>query len=1425
MTGGRNANSRGGQSVTDRHRAWLELVDRDGPFVAIPALKRVWPQGIGQIPEAAKAALRDAKPAFDQAWDQWTRLTSSTPTAHAPNGDDETEAALTSYRDARDVWVTTVLQDVIGWGKHLTVDLETLPNPAGSPGVPSATSPDHRVAVPATAAFRRDHAVGALVLVVDPVTSLRDPSPGDWAASPIDRMDALLRASGHPIGIVTDGRWWGIISAQAGVMSASGVVDAQTWIEETDVRDAFVALTEPRRLVGGAEGDRLPALFRESVAAAEEITVALGTQVRRAVELLVTAFSEAALDARAAGRPDPLPADHGQVYDGAVTAMMRVVFLLFAEERSMIRPSPLFVQGYGVSDELDALDARAREEGAEALDATHHTWHRLLATSQALYSGVNTEDMRLPAYGGSLFDPARYPFLLATATDGTDAGALQVTVSDRVMLEVLRAVQYATIGGENRRISFRDVDVEQIGYIYEGLLGYTARQVGEVTVGLVGKAGEEPEVGLDLLDDLWEQHADDTQAIAALLAWLKKEQPAATPKSATALKKLLATVPDDAERALIAATPNADLRVRLRPYVGIIRRDLRSRPVVIPPGGLAVFETPSRANAGAHYTPKALAQEVVLHALEPLVYSPGPHQTPDRDKWRLISSDQILDLKVADIACGSGAFLVAAAEYLAEKLVEAWSTEGFAIQSPPELQVRARREIVAHCLYGADINAMAVEMCKLSLWLVSLDPDQPFSFVDDKVLHGNSLLGLTDVRQLEVLHIDPSRTKESIAGVSAFSEGTLFGEGSEASGADLLDVRAVLKQAARKREALATPITESDPARSGRTKQRLLREIRELTATASLLADGVIGAGLRHGGKPGKKLDETYEDLRRAVDAAKFQPDDDGVYRAGGDTGPLDSIVERGLTPEVVTDYERWRPLHWAVSVPDVLARDGSGHGGFDAVIGNPPFLGGSKLSGTNGSNVREWLVNVLADGTTGNSDLVGYFFLRACSLLTSRGTLGLIATNTIAQGDTRQVGLDRIVESGFTITRAIQSRRWPAESANLEYAAVWGTAGPVADTAQRVSDGASVKQITTLLEPGGRVEGLPSRLSENEGLSFEGMKIYGQGFVLNPAEAAEWIAIDPKNAEVVFPYLSGEDLNQRPDGSGSRWVIDFNDWTEERAQSYQLAYARVAERVKPERQRLKPNGEYALRRPLPQRWWQYGEKRPALRRAIANLPEVLAITHHSKSVMPMRVPTGQVFSHALALFATDSYTDQAVLSSGLHQLWAITYGSSMRTDTRYTPSDVFEPFPRPTPSDPGIADRLAEAGRTLDGERREIMFRRGLGLTQLYNMVNDPAVTDDEDLLRLRAIHVELDYAVVAAYGWTDLLPPTDPAAPANPATARAQAGIPAEAPSPPLDHGFHTYRQMQRWTVSPAARTELLDRLLELNQTRAAAERSEAP
>ncbi|WP_245873425.1 Eco57I restriction-modification methylase domain-containing protein [Brevibacterium ihuae] len=1314
----------------------MELVDTEGPFIALPVLTKAFGSGIPQLEAGKKLALTAAKPVFDRARDAFDEAK-------------DKDSALPVYRSARDAWVETVLRDVLGWGKFW--------QPGDAACATTVRSPDHSVEVKATGALRRKDDVGALVWVIDPVEGLREAGTDGWSDSPIDRMELLLREADLPVGIVTDGRWWAVVSAPKETIAASGIVDAQTWIEEPEVRDAFVELLSPGRLVGKKDEEKLSTLFKDSVLASDDITEELGKQVRRAVELVVAALDEAAADARHRGEPDPLPAEGEEIYDAVVTVLMRVVFLLFAQERGLLPTGELYSAGYGLSDQREVLEKRLLDEDAEALDATSLTWHRLLATSQALYAGATFEDLRLPAYGGSLFDPTRFPLLTAT----TQRGTLAVTVSDRVMLEVLRAVQTAHIKGELRVISFRDIDVEQIGYIYEGLLGYTVKRAPEVLIGLAGTKGSEPEIPLATLNDLYEQvDGDDAKLGAAVVKWVKANQPGAEHKTAGQYAKLLAAgdTMADAEQALRSVTTDEDLRAELRSWIGVIRRDLRGRPVVILSGGLVVAETPSRKNAGAHYTPRALAEEVVLHALEPIVYAPGPHQTADRSAWQLKSSTEILNLKVADIACGSGAFLVAAARYLAARLQEAWLAEGTWIdRSPAERETKALRAVVAHCLYGADINGMAVEMCKLSLWLVSLDHNLPFSFVDDKVLHGNSLLGLTSVRQLEELHIAPKPPHNQQFGL-------------EFSGTELVarfDISDRIQRAIALRQALASEIDNNDPTRSANAKHNQMRQLSEHTAQVRTLADSVIAAGLALGGKPSKKLDEAYENLRMAVGRAVPAP--------GGtpDTAMLDAILKKGLTPAVSTDYERWQPLHWCLEVPDVMAR-----GGFDAIIGNPPFLGGKKITPAMGKNIREWLVNQIAEGAVGNADLVAYFILRAASLLRKSGGFGLVATNSISQNENRKVALAPLLMTEFELYRAVRSSRWTAPGAVLEIAQLWATRESLGAGVPRWVDDLSTHRISEHLEPAGRVQGDPSPLSGSRDLAYIGCNVNGMGFTLPKETAAAWIAEDERNREVLRPFFGGEELNEQPVAKSSRWVVDFFGMTETQARSFEKPYAWVLERVRPERLKLKNKPK------LQEKWWLYEASAVELRRRQEGLREVLAQTRLSKTQMPLRAPASALFADSCVVFPFQEHWMQAVLSSCLHQQWSLVYGSGMRDDPRYTPKSVARTFPIPKET-----SDLNVIGRRLDDFRSQAMQIRGIGITAIYDLVNSRGCSDP-DISELRRIHVDLDSTVMAAYGWGDV----------------------------ELNHGFHTYRQMTRWTVCPEARDEILDRLLEENHRRAA-------
>ncbi len=1325
----------------DFHSDWLTQVDIEGPFLALPVLKDMWPDGVDRLGDADDRLLT-----FKQAFSRWQRALDQL--AAQPL----TPESKATYDEVNRAWIDTVLDQIAEWD-GLRTELEI-----------GVQSPGEQITVTATSGLAgRDGETAAMLLVCEPTSGgLRETGLDGWAANAIDRLAMLLRKAGIEVGIVTDGQWWALVWAKDGKPTGSGMVNALHWAEEPLLRDAFLSLVDQRRFRAANVEQRLTRLFGRSELEAETITEALGTQVRKSVELLVQAFSEERLKAAKNGDPDPLTEKPDDVYQAAVTIMMRIVFLLFAEERDMLPTEQLYWDSYAIKDLLTKLQAQA-SGGEEHLDETYDAWHRLLTVSQALHGGVNYDEMRMPAYGGSLLDPERFPWLHAI-----DDRGLQLRVSDRVMMHVLESVQTVITQGERRRISFREIDVEQIGYIYEGLLGYSCAEViDDIVLGLVGKDGEEPEIPLGVLNDLYDDKVGDPKGVSAgLFDWAKENQPAATSKSKAALAKLIAEELSVDERAelirLLTPVANGDSELLeiLVNWGNLIRRDLRNIPLVFPIGGLVVVETPSRKNAGAHYTPRSLAEEVVLHALQPHVYEPGPLQTHQQDEWRLKSAAAILDLKVADIAAGSGAFLVAAARFLSECVVEAWTRDGMLraedLNDPDRTSRRALREVIARCLYGADINPMAVEMCKLSLWLVSMDKTMPFSFVDDKIFCGNSLLGLTDLDQLRYMHIYPLPTE---------MHQQLY-----------IDIDAKIEAATLLRVGLSNPVEEHDPMRSSRAKRRLLEQCHRATDELRLIADGVVSAGLSAGGKPGGQLDDALSALSWQIQEA---------FPEGESAGNRDSLSERiesGLTPLVETDYELWDPLHWIVEAPDVLV----GHGGFDAIVGNPPFLGGTMLSGAMGKNITTWLAHAIArKGGGGRADLVAYFFLRAQSLINGRGTVGLIATNTVSQGDTREIGLDQMVRRGLTIIRSVKSRPWPAASANLEYSAVWGTVDVVSDKLERLADGGRVRQISTMLEAAGRVSGPPRRLSENSGMAFEGMKPYGQGFIVPYDEARQWIAEDRRNEEVIFEYINGEDLNRSSDVSGSRLIIDFNDRSESVSSTYRLPFSRVQELVQPERLQ-----KSAAVRKAP--WWLFFRARPALREAITGLTEILVIARVSKSVMVMRIPTGPVISEAVVVFATNSYCDQAVLSSSVHQVWAITYGSTLETRVRYTPTDVFETFPRPH----GTVN-LEQAGRLVDQQRREIMRRRNLGVTDLYNLVNNPAVHQDEDVKRLREIHVELDEVTIAAYGWEDIS----------------------------LGHDFHTYRQMDRWTVSPGARVEILDRLLELNHERARAEGQTVP
>jgi Eco57I restriction-modification methylase/MmeI, target recognition domain len=1311
---------RAGRPPTDGrrdHLDWLGMMEISGPFLTLPVLTRVWPT-LDAVDPATREALRFA---------------------HAEAQDDPAG------------WIEFVLKGLLGWGDALHRDgMAELG--LSVPEHDAHIEPSFTLTDPQTGALR------LLGMIHSPGGHPTARIIGEaWAATPADRAALLCRHHDVPLGLVTDGRWWALVWAPRGGVTTTAVFDSVTWPEAADrvVVRAFASLLHRRRFLAVPAAEMLPTLLDESLKNQEEVTEALGVQVRRAVEQLVDAVGRHDLRTRESGGRglDEVATAH-DVYRASVSVMMRVVFLLFAEERGLLpADNDLYAAAYSAGRLCDDLERRAQEASEEELEYSTAAWHRLLALFGAVYHGVVHPRLDLPAYDGSIFDPAEHRWLES------------VMVDDRTVLHMLRSVQYVQIKRERRRLSFRALDVEQIGYVYEGLLSYEGFRAEATMVGLVGKEGLEDEVPLQDL----EQIATRTPDVPALAAALAEEYEDSKIGSVTALAKRLAPLAGaartDALRLLLAATGNdRALAERLLPFFGVLRRDLRDLPVVIRAGSLYVTQSRLRQHTGTHYTPRFLAEQVVDGALEPLVYSPGPLQTADKTQWTPRSSTEILALRVADIAMGSGAFLVAACRYLAGKLVEARATEGdirarehitrerptaVDVEADPVV-IQARRDIIERCLYGVDINPMAVEMAKLSLWLVSMDPSRPFTFLDDRLIAGDSLLGITSLDQLEVMHLDAAKGRAlHDRAVLDFTTG----------------VRTLITDVADQRRKLAgmpgDDLIELD------AKRHVLDQVRDKTDRARLFADLTVGAALAHAGR-GERAQRDA-----AIAAANYaRLVNEGASDA--DQRARDQAARWLATDQPEGGFDRY-PLHWPLEFPEVFE-----HGGFDGIVGNPPFLGGHKITGVAGDAYRAHLVAVVGGGSRGRADMVAYFVLRAHAILSRRGQTGLVATNTLAQGDTREVGLDKILGSGVDLRRAVKSKPWPSRSAALQYCAVWTSCAPLAASALRTLDGSPVGRITAALDAGSRAVGSYHRLSANEGCSFEGSKVDVGLFLVQHALAAAMIQRDPRNRDILMPFLNGKDVGSRPDVSASRWVLNFHDWTRDRASRYRDCFSILESRLPPS-QRIGS-------------WWQYARRRPALLRATAHLGRVMVIIHHSKIAMPVFVESGQVFSHALVVFATDDPAMLAVLSSALHYWWAISRGSTLKGDLRYTPTDVFETLalPKMTPD-------LRVLGERLESYRRELMLARQAGLTQTYNLVHDPSCAD-ADVAGLRSVHREIDEAAVRAYGWRDLL-----------------AGG--------LDHGFHETRQGVRYTVGPVVRQEILDRLLELNHERYAAEQQAKP
>lgn len=1387
---------------------WLNLVDISGPFLSNQCIKKSFPNGL----EAQKRGLRQE---LRLAYEEW--LTDASPKVH-------------------EAWTLFVIRHALDYDDECVTNGEALAQ--GIEHLDEMTGERVR-ATYMVASFDEPPQPIMPIMVVPKGQKLHAPVAGSqWMASPQQRLASLLKTNNISHGLVTNGDQWCLVHVCEGEATGYIVFQMSVMIEEEELLRAFCSLLGIRKSIGAAEGDSLKDMLLESRNEEEELTNDLGKQVRQSIELLVRCIDQLDEDS---SRTLLQNVDNTHLYRGCLTVMMRIMFLLCAEERKLLpmEESQDYVDSYAVSTMLSQLENEAQESGEEILERRHDAWMRLMALSRLVYSGSSLPELQMTPYGGSLFNPDSYPILES------------LKVNNRVTLHILERMQYILVDGasgkERRRVSFESLDVEQIGYVYESLLDHSIFTASETVLGLVGKSSYEPELRISELEKY------GAKGTKELVKFLKGE----TNRQEKALEKMLSTEPDHktSDDLRRACGGNQAVIDEVMPYANIIRCDSVGQMQIYRQGERYVSTSDERRGTGTHYTPKALAEEIVQHALEPLLFE-GLAEGKNLHECRKRSSSEILQLKIADIAMGSGAFLVAVCRFLSEKITEAWNHEEEVVQKqipgaklacnekgileicydprinienqqvetelgtlkvsdakggvplPSESEERialARSMIVDRCLYGVDINPMATEMAKLSLWLLTMRRDRPFHFLDHALKCGDSLVGVT-LEELESFSLTKGK-KQSL----------LLPWVPEAV-ARVRNLRRAIRE------------TPSDTVMGVHARETLHKRAEEDEAALRVAADCLLA------GEFDESSTKKAENTRFLLMASR--PEQERIARLGHILG---------------------RPsFHYDLEFADVFEQ-----GGFDCIVGNPPFLWGRNISGIFGTAFRNYLVQHIANGVSARADLCAYFFLKTAKLLKSKGTFGLIATNSICEGDVREVGLDQLLATRngqlnpiMCCYKAVKSVKWPTKSANLQVAKIWAIKGQFGG--EKILDGNKVLTISPMLdsEQGDR---RANRLGASQSITFQGSIFLGDGFVMEIEQAQILIEKNPDLSKVLFPLLNGDDLNNQFRQAPARWIINFHNWplgrvgqkmpvsqediveevrrvnptrtpdyfatredkwvdpsktNEENdkqqkkwlqvglvpadypldvAADFPEALSIVETEVKPERQRPSEKGpdkhgrNFQLRHPMPEKFWHYAEKRPALYASIEPLKRCLSRTVVSQYHNFAWLPTNIVISSAAVVCATDRDGFFALVQSHWHQAWTEKNSSSLETRQRYTPSDCFETFAMPS-----ITELMDTTGKTLDSARNDAMEKNNVGLTAISKMLHNPSINTPE-IVALREAIIANDEAVSQAYGW-----------------------------DVPLDHEFYDSGRGPRFTVSPECKSKMVQLLLDENHRRYAEEQS---
>lgn len=802
-----------------------------------------------------------------------------------------------------------------------------------------------------------------------------------------------------------------------------------------------------------------------------------------------------------------------------------------------------------------------------------------------------------------------------------------------------------------------------------------------------------------------------------------------------------------------------------------------------------------RSATGSHYTEDELVQPLLKHSLDHLIAEKLKQPDP---------AAALLSLRIADISCGSGHILLAAARRIGMALAIVRTGDD---QPSPAAYREAVRDVIKNCIYGVDLNPLAVELCKVALRLEAHVPGEPLGFLDHHIKCGNAIVGFVTRDELD-------------KGIPDEAFKTLPGDDKDIAAAFRKTNKDERKERAtgQKQLPLAPELQEKLDA--------VLARMRELSALPEHTPAEIAAKKKRYAATQSQ---DAYL-LRQiaAIPIAQFYQPKTAGNKANLITDATFRNYLAGRTPQGQATASAWafaerkKAFHWFLEFPDIIA-----NGGFDCILGNPPYLGGQALSGTYGYPFCEYLRWQYAP--TGLSDLVTFFLRRIFSLLRPNGFTAFITTNSIKDGDVRKDGLEQVIGAGGSINMAVRNIKWPGV-ANLVVSLVSLYRGDWKSTC--TLDGKAADLISAFFEDEVNL-GDPFVLGENADMVFQGTITLGDGFNLTPEEAVKLIELNPRNRDVIMPTMNAKELNSIPSQQPARYIINFRDWSEEKSRTYREPFEIVETKVKPAR--LLQQDATAR-----EQWWRFLRPRMEMAEKLKGRKRCFITANTTKYLnFSAFDPSHFDFNQKFRVLTSDRWDIYAVVQSGIHEVWGRKYSGALKQDLSYSPSDCFDNFAFPAGQWQHPNPDLAAIGERYHDHRRDLMLRLWLGLTDIYNLFHAPdlearlatlhakraksadwrievpaehrplagSLTPEQAhaaILELRALHRALDQAVLTAYGWHQPGP---------------------DGPAILLAHDFQQVETLPendrtRYTITPQARKDLLTRLLKLNHARATEE-----